>query len=450
MTRNEARALGIIRSVNTILLVLFSALAAWLSTRYHATFDWTSAGRNTLSEASTKLLDALDAPLAVTVFAHEDRVHGRVIAELLRKYQNRGADIRVEYINPDLNPERLRALGIKQAGAVQLRYKLRTQLVDNPSERTISNTLAELLRSGERNIAFLVGHGERSLVGKANHDLGAFGVQLQAKGLSLHSLNLAQVGEVPTNTDVLVLAGPRVALLPVEVNAISRFIDGGGNLLWLLDPRTPWNGLETLAKGLGIHRLSGTLIDPATQRFGKAGLSNPTFVLVADYHQQHRSLRDFALISVLPGAAPLAVDPTDGWHAQALFRSNKDVWSELGTLGGQIGFDANSEQLGPHNLAYALTRRAGERQQRIVIVGDGDFLSNSALGNSGNLDLGMRLTNWLAADDVLLNIPTRADPDATLNLSKTQTAIIGFGSLLALPIVLISIGIVVWLRRRHR
>jgi len=49
-----------IRLQNLLFTVLFLGavgLAGWLSTRYAAQFDWTASGRNTLSEASAKVLE---------------------------------------------------------------------------------------------------------------------------------------------------------------------------------------------------------------------------------------------------------------------------------------------------------------------------------------------------------------------------------------------------------
>jgi hypothetical protein len=86
----------------------------------------------------------------------------------------------------------------------------------------------------------------------------------------------------------------------------------------------------------------------------------------------------------------------------------------------------------------------------VVVVGDGDFLSNSYVGNGGNLNLGLNLVNWRAADEGLVSIPPRTAPDTELSLSRDNSLLIGFGFLFALPAAFAAAGLGVWLRRRGR
>jgi gliding motility-associatede transport system auxiliary component len=102
-------------------------------------------------------------------------------------------------------------------------------------------------------------------------------------------------------------------------------------------------------------------------------------------------------------------------------------------------------------VAYALTRAANEKtQQRIVVVGDGDFLSNAYIGNVGNLDMGLRMVNWLIHDDRFIDIPAKTASDKSLQLTETSVAVIGFGFLLAIPLSLMGTGFLIWRRRKRR
>ncbi|MDM8562383.1 GldG family protein [Candidatus Marithioploca araucensis] len=87
-------------------------------------------------------------------------------------------------------------------------------------------------------------------------------------------------------------------------------------------------------------------------------------------------------------------------------------------------------------------------QQRVIIVGEGDFLSNAFLGYGGNLELSLKMMNWLAQDDTFIEIPSKTAVDLDLELSSTAVLLIGGFFLFILPLGLISTGISIWLQRR--
>jgi ABC-type uncharacterized transport system involved in gliding motility auxiliary subunit len=87
-------------------------------------------------------------------------------------------------------------------------------------------------------------------------------------------------------------------------------------------------------------------------------------------------------------------------------------------------------------------------QQRVIIVGESDFLSNAFIGFGGNMDLGMKMMNWLTEDDAFIDIPTNTAVDLGLELSETAVIWLGAFFLFILPLGLISTGISIWLHRR--
>ncbi len=85
----------------------------------------------------------------------------------------------------------------------------------------------------------------------------------------------------------------------------------------------------------------------------------------------------------------------------------------------------------------------------IVIVGSGSFLANAYSGNGGNLDLGVNMVNWLSNEEKLITIQPRAVKDGAVSLSKTQLGVISGGLLIALPMLLVLVGSVMWWKRRR-
>ncbi|MDH5734571.1 MAG: ABC transporter, partial [Gammaproteobacteria bacterium] len=67
-----------------------------------------------------------------------------------------------------------------------------------------------------------------------------------------------------------------------------------------------------------------------------------------------------------------------------------------------------------------------------------------------NLALGLNILNWLNTDDTLIAIHPKSAPDLTIELNDSETAIIGLGFLVILPLLLSGTGVFIWQKRRKR
>jgi ABC-type uncharacterized transport system involved in gliding motility auxiliary subunit len=508
-----------LRLQNLLFSLLFLAavgLLGWLSTRYSAQSDWTNSHRYTLSEGSRKLLDLLKGPVTVTAYARENPQIRERIADQVGRYSRYKQDLSLAFVNPDTQPDKVRELGIAIDGELVVEYQGRTEKVQEAGEAALTNALQRLATAEERHVVFLEGHGERSPVGQANHDLGQFGDELERKGVVVSLLNLAATPQIPDNTDVLVLAGPRADLLPGEAKQIEAYVKKGGNLLWLADPGD-LHGLAALAGQLGVKFLPGTVVDASTQLLG---IDDPTFALVAEYPPPPITL-GFQEVALFPSAAAIDAQAEGEFEREPLLETLSRSWTETGAIEGKLQFEPDQgERQGPLTIGYALTRlvapdkpaepgkaapdqkaepgqaatlpapeqkatpgkapaapapdqkaepgkesnvpapdqRAGSAEktkaqpftQRVVVVGDGDFLSNAFLGNGGNLDLGVNIVQWLGRSDDLINIPAKVAPDSKLDLTPLASASIAAGFLFILPLVLFGTGAFIWFKRRRR
>lgn len=445
-----------------VLFLLAVGLLQWLAKEYHLQFDWTRMHRHSLAPASVTVTERLKEPLKITAFASQRGETRRFIREMVGRYQKHKPDITLEFVDPDTAPERVREAGVQFDGELVFEYgDARENLSPAQfNEQNFTNALTRLGHRGERWVVFLSGHGERSPEKQANFDLSTWTAQLRSRGFQTRSLSLGEHPRIPDNTTVLVIAGPRTRLLAGEVRAIQNYIDRGGNLLWLHDPGVLL-GLEPLAESLGIEFHPGVIVDPASEDI----TGNAAAIVVTKYGS-HPVVRSFGDNTVFPQAAGISLNAPEGWQGSVLMDTRPASWSETGALDGPILFDKGRDIRGPLNLAVTLTRtsdkfagseaakpRAGEDnrpEQRVIIIGDGDFLANSFIPNGGNLELGMSIVNWLSQDDAFVNIPVKTARDRSLDLSRGGQLAIVAVFLALLPITLIGSGVWIWLRRRKR
>lgn len=436
-----------LRLVNAVFVLLFLvavALLQWLGRDYHLRFDWTQNAKNSLSDASIAAIERLDKPIRATAFASPRQNLRRGIRELLGRYQKYKPDLELEFVDPDIDPDRAREAGIRFDGEVLVEYDGGTETLAKLDEETITNTFVRLGHRGERWLVFLGGHGERSPDGQANFDLSNWATQLRKRGFATRVLALAENPQIPRNTAALVIAGPRVDLLPGEIRIVESYLTDGGNLLWLADPG-PLHGLESIAQMLGIEFEPGVIVDPASEVIA----GNAT-AIVATRYGTHPIVKNFSNITLFPNSAGIRLQAPADWQGAVLFDTRSSAWSETGSMGGPVQLDKGADVAGPLNLGVALTRKDEDDEQRVVVIGDGDFLSNRFLGNGVNLELGMGIANWISKDDAYVNIPVRVTPDRNLQLTQTSRLVIAGGFLFLLPLLLVTSGTVIWLRRRKR
>ncbi|MGH8128923.1 MAG: DUF4350 domain-containing protein, partial [Gammaproteobacteria bacterium] len=318
------------------------------------------------------------------------------------------------------------------------------------SESGITNALLRLAKGATETIVFISGHGEADPQGKRNYDMNRFAAALAQQGFRVETQNLSSQPTLGANVAFVVIAGPQSDFLPRETAALEHWINGGGNLLWLHNPG-PVHGLGPLAKSLGVNPLNGTLVDTTSAHFG---ISHPTWLVLSDYgdtpitHELHQN-------TLFPDATGFTIAPGTDWHAHTFVHSRRlpASWLMTGTLEPQsITYQPGTDMPGPIAIGIDLTRSApgGHGQQRAAVVGNSSFLTNSFLGNGGNLNLGLNLCNWLAGQDRYIDITPAQAPDRMLALSDFEQGGIGIGFLFVLPIVLLLVAILVWWRRRRR
>ncbi|MEN8259950.1 MAG: Gldg family protein, partial [Pseudomonadota bacterium] len=146
-----------IRLQNLLFTVLFLSavgMLAWLSTRFTIEADWTREGRNTLSEASRKVLDNLEGTVNIAVFVLENDTTRTRIRDLVGRYQRHKTNLRLNFINPDLAPDKAEDFSVTQDGEMVIEFDGRREMLREVNEASLTNALQRLARADERWITF--------------------------------------------------------------------------------------------------------------------------------------------------------------------------------------------------------------------------------------------------------------------------------------------------------
>lgn len=450
--------------IGSLLFLAVLVMLGWLSLRYDAHWDWTVGKRNTLTEASQKQLRSMKEPLKFVAFAYPGAEERSSVEFFVDRYKRVKPDIQVQFIDPASSPAKVREYNITSAGEVVLEYQGRRENLRGLSEQAITTALQRLSYTGDSWIVFLEGHGERATSSEGPEAISQFAQVLKDKGLKVQGLNLVQTPQIPDNTSVLVIASPRSALLEGEIRIVQQYVEKGGNLLWLADPDNA-PGLQPVADALGITWQNGYAIFPEYEALGTghpgiyAALGYPPSPITDGLQQ----------VTLFPLVRSLTAKAGGAWQAAPLLVTTETAWLETGALdSGAVQMEPEKGDVqGPLNIGMSLTReRPGaaatpppaepeampppKPQQRVVLVGDADFISNAYIGQLGNQQLGLNALQWLAARDGQMNVDVPKAPDVDLFLPDWAIALLAGGFVVVLPLLLLGVGIGRWVKRRRK
>ena len=113
---------------------------------------------------------------------------------------------------------------------------------------------------------------------------------VENQNYEVKSINLAESRSIPEDCSALVIAGPKVALLPTEMTIIEKYVDAGGKILLLTDPDIDL-GLNQLLKKWKIGLENDIVVDSSGlgQLFGMG----PAAPLVSAY-ESHPITKDLS------------------------------------------------------------------------------------------------------------------------------------------------------------
>lgn len=462
-TERGAGARRLADLVYVLLLWTLVLLAGWHLARQPLYWDLTGSGRNRLNQHSLEQLRELQAPLEVRVFVAPEHPLAREIEQVLMRYRRASDLVHVEYIDPIRSPELAHEFDVRLLGQLVLEYRGRRERLSRLDEATLTHAIGRLTLARTPWIAVLEGHGERSPSSGTGRDIGRFAQWLEHQGFRLQTVDLARVSAIPANTDVLVLSVPVIDLFPGEVEALIDYVAAGGHLLWLLDPGD-WRGFAPLAEAIGLRTLPGRIVDAAGSALG---VDSPDEIVLGDWpdHPLWAGLgAPVFFAGVLAFAPDVDIGLAPGWQVLTGLQSSPLSWNETGPIQGRIARDpAAGEVAGPLPFALVVTREVSGTlrlggaampasalaEQRVVVIGDGDFLSDAGLERGANRALGLRLVRWLSGLEPLATPGTGQEQQRPLALTPARALLLSVFALIVLPFGFLLCALLTYWSRRH-
>ncbi len=444
----------------TYVLIVFALLALvnWAVNRHSKSWDLTSNQRFSLSDQTRKVVRGLDRKVKIYYFDRQPQF-GRA-KDLLDNYASLSNRLSVEYVDPDRKPAVAREQSVKSYGSVILTEGQRRQEANVLDEESVTNALIRLLKSGPKNVCFVEGHGEHGVEDSDRQGFSRAKKSLEDSNYAVKSISLLREPKVPGDCTTVVIAGPKGDYVEPEVEALRKFVEGGGRALFLLDPGASEKLVETLA-AWNVELKKDLVIDlnPLNQLFG----ADATMPIITQYksHSITRELNRVATLMPFARSVQPGKDSKPGVTVDTLFETSSESWAtDFNPQMRTVALRRDKDAKGPISIAVAGTVKKsdggegktgngiGSKEGRFAVIGSSRFPANAYVGFNGNRDLFVNTVNWLSSDEDLISVRPKPPENRRVNLSVAQMRRVFLLSVVGLPLLMVAGGVAVWWRRR--
>lgn len=477
------------------ILAALNFIASYIPLR----FDSSQGRVYSITRGSKDILKKLDDALVVKVvfssmLPPQYKLNEQYLSDLLSEYKRAShGKIRVEYLDPGASPKgREEAISVG-VSPVQLDVRARDRrevkecfmgvaflygdkrdaigvIQDTENlEYEITARIKKLLNP-DLPLVGLVKNGEAATISSKSMET------LMAPLYQLYRLQEIDLSKtVPSDVKALWMIGPTKPIEPEALVNLRSYMNEGGVFGLLLDRNavkisefraSPQpTGFDSFLAEWGLKMRDGLVVDPRCDRIqiqavqGAFRMINvvdyPYFPWVSDLDRNNPATKGLDGIC-LPFVSPIEItDKKAGFSYTPLARSSQfsfldDSPSFLNPL--QPKSQSANAVSGPFNLGLLVEGASGSgKKTRFILFGTSHFIDSDYPARPTNYSLFINLIDWSVQDDVLIQIRSKGFARRPLKeFSDGIRLIYKYLMIIALPMLSLVLGLVVWRRQKIR
>lgn len=439
--------LGTNTAILTLAILAILCVLNFVGYRHHERFDLTSEKLYTLSDQTKKIVGGLKSDVTILRFS---KTPDTSLDDLMAEYKYLSPHLKFQNVDPQEKPEVAKEYGARHMGDVIVASGPRRENVEpgmqgGYAEEDITSAILKATRDKVKTVCFVTGHGEKSLTDDQAGGYSQVDQGLKKENFATSSINLVTENGVPSTCDVVVIAGPTQGYFAQEATMVSKFLDGGGKALIELDPEKDPK-LDDLFKAWNVDVGKNVVIDASG--VGRLVGTGPAVPLVLEYGESPitKNLQGKMTFFPLARTSSIADKSKTDTQSVELLKTSARSFTIPNLNQKEVKFDPKTA--GPLSLGVAVSRKSGDKETRLVVIGNSDFASNQAVGQAGNGDLFFNTIDWLAQDENQISIRPKSAANRRVTMTKSQGSALFWLDQIFLPGIVIFSGIYIWWKRR--
>ncbi len=432
--------------------------------------DLTPDKTYTVTEESKEKVRNIEKNVNIYLIGYSDDDSATILA---KQYNKTNEKINVEAIDITKRTDLAQKYGIESSESSGIiiecgeKYKVLTdsdlytydtttyESIDVTEEKLTSSILT-VTADKVPNVYFLTGYSDFSL----NSGMSCLAAYLENEVMEVKELDLLSKKSVPEDCNTLVISTPSKDFTDVVSNAIIKYINNGGNILWLNSSYGTAKELPNVNKVLATYGVepfsTGYIMETDTDKM----ISDAPYMVLPDIQYADLTSKTSTVLFAEPTKIETQEDDKLSElkveKEELLTASEKSFFrSDLKT---QSLTKTDKDVEGKFTVGAMLTKTISDNAKSVLVIyGDNYFVSDTTVTEESQTPILLAYDN---KDLVLNSIAYLTDRDEDITIRKTTDTVTYSATekqdiiirviIFVVPCLIILAGIVVWQLRRRK
>ena len=451
--------------IGIALTVVVNLIVSQLPTKY-TSFDITANQLYTITDQTKEMLGNLTEDVTVYVLSSEDNAD-TTVAQTRKGYEEESSHVKVEYINPLVNPQfassysttnlsqnslivetskRYKVISYSDMYETEIDYSTYSQNVTGyDGEGQLTSAIAYCTSDDMPKVYMITGHNEYTL------DSG-FTTALEKENIDYETISLMEYDAIPEDAECIIIHAPEKDFSEDDANKVIEYLNNGGKALITteyVDTQMP--NFEKILSEFGLTIQSGYAVDTNAGNY----YQTPIYLLPnVEYSDETTGLTESHTYVMAPYAEGIAVPDVD---VENITYTKLLTTSESSLLKTDVKNAASFEKEegdidGPLCIGVKAEKTLDSGSAVMYVFSSAQFFTdnvdNAVSGN--NKTLFTNIMSTIASHDVSVSVPVKSYSYDNLTASTKDVVLFETVVVILIPLALIIIGFVIWFKRRKK
>ena len=442
--------------------------------------DFTKEKFFSLSEESKNTLKDINQEIKIYMFGYEE---DSSVVDLAKQYSKYKDNIKVEIVSTTERPDLAKQYDITSSDE---EYKtvvfecegrnIKANSYDfftmdyttyeeiDLTEQKMTNSILGVTLENAPKIYFLTGHGE---YGESNY-FRILTEALKSEINEIETLDILVKNEIPQDCKTLIIASPQTDFTDYETELIIKYINNGGNILWLSD-YTNSGTLSNTAKILDLYGINvsndGIIIeqDPSSMLMQTQDLILPSLNKESEITNAFASSGKVLFID----SGKLQINEEEKLQELGVSVTELLTTSEKAFYRTDLKNTSSKPTEGEEVKSYvvgALATKTIENSEQNNVTSQLVIYANNTFATDSPITINQQAANaiyFYNNQDLILNsISYLTERTDSIAIRKTHSTVTYAPTesedlmvklvIFTFPLIIIVVGIIIWIKRKHR